>query len=212
MLWINKRNKDKCSITIPGNSYQCEVCKETYYRDESICKECISNCLTCYNNYECTKCNDEYFLLSDLSEYISYDKLENCEDKTMNGCNKCNEGYYVYNQYCSECSNKTENCISCEDQTGECNECEDEYVLSNSKCIHYSLIEHCKSEDNNKCSSCSFWYRPNSDGTYCESHVVWWVISIGVLFILIIIVIILIITYFIVKKIIEIRKKERTRE
>ena len=78
------------------------------------------------------KC-DEYFLLSDLIKCISYDELENSEDKTMNGCNKCKEGYYINNQYCLECSNKTDNCINCDGKTGSCNKCEDEYRLSFSK-------------------------------------------------------------------------------
>ena len=80
-------------MTIPGKPNQCAICKEGYYRDQSICKECISYCSTCYNNYQCTNCKDEYFLLSDLSECISYDELENCSDKTMNGCYKCKDGY-----------------------------------------------------------------------------------------------------------------------
>ena len=42
---------------------QCAICKEGYYKDELICKECISICSTCLNDYQCTECYDEYLLL-----------------------------------------------------------------------------------------------------------------------------------------------------
>ena len=59
-----------------------------------MCKECISNCSKCYDNEQCITCVDNYFLLSDSSKCISYNELNNCEYKTMNGCNKCSEKYY----------------------------------------------------------------------------------------------------------------------
>jgi len=101
---LTKNITDKCSITIAKKSNECAICKNGYYMTNLNYKKCILNCYKCYNNKQFITCVDNYFLLSDSSKCISYDELNNCEDKTMKGCNKCLEGYYINNQYCSKCS------------------------------------------------------------------------------------------------------------
>ena len=147
-----------------------------------MCAPCIPNCLTCRNGNQCIKCKENHFLSEDSTECVSYDKLIHCDGKTADGCIKCSKGYYVDNQYCSHCSNKTRNCVDCASSTGICKECERNYILNDTKCIHYSLIPYCKAEKDNKCSKCSFWHSPNGNGLECTSHVEWEIIlGIGLL-------------------------------
>ena len=65
---LTKNITDKCSITIPGKSNQCAICKNEYYMTNLKCEECISNCSKCYDNKKCITCVDNYFLLSDSSK------------------------------------------------------------------------------------------------------------------------------------------------
>jgi len=69
-------------------------------------------------------------------------------------------------------------CILYLDQTRECYECENYYILKDEKYIYYLIVPNYKSEENNKFSKCSFWYKPNSNGTYCKLHVVWLILLI----------------------------------
>jgi len=64
----------------------------------------------------------------------------------------------------NECFNCSYYCILCLDKTWKYNN----YILNNGQCIHYLDIPNCKSEENNNCSKCSFWHKPNDNGTYCK--------------------------------------------
>lgn len=205
--------KSKCKYTIPGKPNQCAVCIAGYYVDSYICHSCISNCLTCQNSRQCIKCDENFFLLDDLMECISYDELVNCEDKTIKGCSKCSKGYYVDGQYCSHCSNKTDNCINCASSTGICSDCERDYILNEDRqCIHYSLIPHCKLERDNKCSECSFWHTPNRNGLECISHVEWWMIFVIVMLILVVTLVMIGVFIYLIYKFIGWKRFKKERE
>ncbi|KAL7717799.1 Protein kinase domain containing protein [Entamoeba marina] len=171
-----------CYHSIPGSSGGCAVCKPGYYRLKTTCFECIDNCTTCHNDYECTICNDNYFVVTGLTECISYDELTNCDNKTASGCSECSDGYYLNGQYCYSCESKTSDCESCNKRNGECLTCSNNYVLADSECIHYQSIDYCEEAKDSKCTSCSFWHTPTHNGDGCETKAVWWVIVLVVLF------------------------------
>ncbi len=56
--------------------------------------------------------------------------LIGCKDKTINGCKKCEEGYYLIENECNKCSN---NCTLYKDETGECYKCENNFILRDKK-------------------------------------------------------------------------------
>ena len=162
------------SITGDG----CIKCKDGYYRDGFSCSKCLKECGTCNNKDNCLTCNSTNFMRINENKCYSQNELIGCknESKTIYGCNECSDGYYLKED--NECNNCSEHCILCLDKTGDCNKCENDYILNDKQCIHYSKIPNCKSEENNKCSKCSFWYKPNSNGTYCKLHVVWLILLI----------------------------------
>ncbi|KAL7714041.1 Protein serine/threonine kinase [Entamoeba marina] len=201
-----------CKTAIPGSSGGCAICNEGYYREQTTCSKCISNCTKCNNGESCLICESNYFLLNDASECISYDELTDCETPTQSGCTKCNDGYYLNNQYCTSCDSKTENCSLCENVGGECTTCQNEYVLVDSKCINYQLIDSCTEVSNSKCISCSFWHTPNSDQTGCDTQIVWWVIVLIVLFILTVIIVIIAIIFYVTILYLNYRKIEKQRK
>ncbi|KAL7719714.1 Protein serine/threonine kinase [Entamoeba marina] len=202
-----------CKTAIPGSSGGCAICNDGYYRNQTFCESCISNCTKCNNGESCLYCDSDFFLLNDASECISYDDLINCDTPSPSGCTKCSNGYYLNNQYCTSCDTKTENCNTCENDDGECLGCNTDYVLVDKQCIHIDLISSCTEVKDSKCVSCSFWHTPNSIETGCDTQVVWWLIVLMVVIILIVIfVTIAIITYLTImyldhKKLEEHRKK-----
>ncbi|KAL7718095.1 Protein serine/threonine kinase [Entamoeba marina] len=201
-----------CKTVIPGSSGGCAICNAGYYREQTTCLSCISNCTKCNNGESCLICESDYFLLNDASECISYDDLTNCETKTQSGCTKCiNSSYYLNNQYCTSCDYKTENCKTC-NNNGECLTCQNGHILINYECINYQLIDNCKESSNSKCTSCSFWHTLNSDQTGCDTQVVWWVIVLIILFILIILIGICVLIWYVINKYLDHRKIEKQRK
>ena len=155
---LNKQ-MESCKHTIPGNPDKCAICKNRYYRDQTYCKKCINNCSICFEENTCIKCEDEYFLLTNTTQCISYNKLINCKTKTHSGCIECENKYYINKQYCSLCSETIKHCSTCSNGN-QCNECENEYVRNGEyKYIYYKEIKHCKKSNSSKCSKCSFLHQ-----------------------------------------------------
>ncbi|KAL7717778.1 Protein serine/threonine kinase [Entamoeba marina] len=201
-----------CKTAIPGSSGGCAICNDGYYRNQTSCLSCISNCNKCNNGESCISCESNYFLLNDASECISYDDLTNCETKTQSGCTKCiNDGYYLNNQYCISCSDTTENCNTC-NNNGECLTCQNGHILINYECINYQLIDNCKESNDSKCTSCSFWHTLNEDQTGCDTQVVWWVIVLIGLVILIIMIGICVLILYVTKLLLDWRKQQKQRQ
>ena len=208
---LNEQIKSRCKYTLPFNEESCAICKDGYYRNNTICDLCINKCNKCYNNYQCVICNQNYFKNDNLT-CISYNELTHCTIKTQQGCNKCEEGFFLNNKYCYKCSNNLNKCSKCNNQD-QCNLCYNDYVLNKEgKCIYYKNIKHCTKEENSTCSKCSFWYEVNQNGYECDKHAVWWVILLIILIILTIIIIIIIIIIKIINSILNYRKVQKQRK
>ncbi|ELP91000.1 protein serine/threonine kinase, putative [Entamoeba invadens IP1] len=200
-----------CIKQITGMT-KCAICNTSYFRsNEGTCESCINNCTDCNQMNKCLKCQDNYFLSFDSTKCNSYDLLTNCISKSPSGCTTCSTGYFVKNQYCSLCSENTENCTSC-DSNGICNSCDDNFVLTSSRCTSINFIKQCISVQNSKCVKCSFWHVPNSTQTACVKEVVWWLILIIVIVFLIILITILMITGISLKCVLERRRIKKIQE
>ncbi|ELP91717.1 protein serine/threonine kinase, putative [Entamoeba invadens IP1] len=200
-----------CKRLIRGGS-SCALCDLKYFRNsKGMCEKCIESCADCNQNSTCLNCDKDNYLLTDSTKCISYDELVNCTSKSQSGCLLCNTGFYIDNQKCLPCNTKTDNCTECV-QYGVCVLCEDTFILKNEKCIPINKVSKCLEITNSKCSKCSFWHVPESSGTSCNVHVVWWVIFISVLFVVIIILTLVILTIIIILKILEHKRHEKERK
>ncbi|ELP94835.1 protein kinase domain containing protein, partial [Entamoeba invadens IP1] len=209
----SKEITKNCKNAIPGTSSSgCAVCMDGYYRDNVICKPCISNCEFCNTHSTCLKCASEYFLLTNSTKCIPYSENANCKKVLQYGCDRCNDGFFVDKQFCTSCDSITPFCVNCNTHSGQCTSCVSSYILSGQSCVLFSTIEHCKKEHNSKCSKCSFWYIPSEDGDHCDTHAVWWFILIWVLFVIIVVIIITLIICFSVKYIMQYMKLEEQRK
>lgn len=188
--------KNKCSKTIPGNSNKCAICKDGYYKSNDNCYNCPINCTMC-NSIECTNCIDDNFLNENLT-CSSYDLLTNCLVKTINGCTKCESGYYL-SRYCYEC---TPNCNNCD--VNNCYNCSKDYILIENECIHYSQLDHCKKALNGKCIKCSFFYKDE----YCSFYIPWYIILLFIIVVIVLIIGLFSITIVIANKIIESKRTD----
>ncbi|ELP92957.1 protein serine/threonine kinase, putative [Entamoeba invadens IP1] len=155
----------KCELTLPTGG-GCAICKDHYYKQKTDCIACDESCGTCVDGLSCLSCRNEYFKLSGSENKlcVSYDNLTNCVTKTPIGCVKCENGYYLDNYICKNCS---ENCISC-DNYQNCKNCvEKNYVLVDSQCVSYKSVEFCLSANNSKCTECEGFHKPSDAGDYC---------------------------------------------
>ena len=203
----NKELQEVCN-KVTNDGQGCVICKDGYYREGLICKECLSECGKCNNPNNCLTCNEEHFMTIN-GECKLKNLTEGCvgEISSSNGCSLCETSYYLQNKECHQCPSECSTCTS----ESECTSCIDEYVLVNDKCKHYKDIKNCKKSKDNKCSSCTFWHKPSKDGTTCNSHSEWRFIVFIVIFIVVIIIATIILLYFIIKKLIE-RKQEKKLE
>ena len=79
---------------------RCIKCKDRYYRNGFTCNKCNEECITCNNGNNCLTCNSTNFMrISDNKCYLQ-DELEGFNNKTNEGCNKCNESYYLKDNEC----------------------------------------------------------------------------------------------------------------
>ena len=182
----NKELEKVCNkVTNDGTG--CVICKDGYYREGLICKECLSECSKCNNPNNCLACNEEHFMTIN-GECKLKNETQGCvgEISSSSGCSSCDTSYYLKERECYQCPNECSTCTK-----DECTTCEDDYVLLSDKCIHYKNITNCKSAKDSKCNKCTFWHKPNEEGTECRSHAEWWIILIGVVLVITIIIIII---------------------
>ncbi|EDR25091.1 protein serine/threonine kinase, putative [Entamoeba dispar SAW760] len=200
-----------CRLLIVGGD-KCAVCNSHYYRtNNGLCQKCLEHCNLCYESDKCNSCDGNYFLLENTTGCISFDELTHCKIKTSRGCESCEEGYYVSNQYCSSCNSTTEYCQYCS-KNGVCNSCTNEYVLIDDKCINKAMVDHCIEVSNSQCTKCSFWHRPDINKTACNSHIEVWLIIFCVIILLIIIIVIIVLLIYIIKRVLGYRKEEELRK
>ncbi|ELP93256.1 protein serine/threonine kinase, putative [Entamoeba invadens IP1] len=180
-----------------SNGY-CVHCISGYFLESDSCQMCLSSCGICSNKYYCITCKEGYFL-SIYGECLNNSQVGDCavNVSTSYGCIKCNPGNYLHDKQCFNCPF---GCDSCDAM--QCFSCYDEYVFINKRCIARVFISKCLSANNGTCVSCSFWYVPSTDGTFCKNAPVWWVIFLVVVWCFIVMVVAILILIFILYKII----------
>lgn len=125
------------------------------------------------------------------------------------GCTECLSGYYAKDRRCLSCSSKSDQCAVCDREA--CTGCVSDHVLKGEDCLPFSNITHCTAASNSRCTKCSFWHAPTSDGTACETHAVWWVILLGVLFCVIVFVLVVVVCIVVTQAILRKRRREEQR-
>ncbi|ELP84585.1 protein serine/threonine kinase, putative [Entamoeba invadens IP1] len=188
----NSELQGKCkTFSLTGNG--CYECEDGYYRSDLDCKNCSESCSTCNNAERCLTCSSAYYMSSD-NECLMMSSLIGCGvEVTQSGCSKCALGFYTYkNNQCKSCNSCCTECYS----ALECTKCLDGFILVDSTCNSLSNVQKCLQIGDSKCSKCSFWYSPSSEGTYCLKKAEWWVITLIVIVVLFFIVIICILLYY----------------
>ncbi|ELP90081.1 hypothetical protein EIN_404950 [Entamoeba invadens IP1] len=187
---------NKCNIlTLSGTG--CVSCKEGYYRVGLDCFNCQPKCGTCLNDHSCLTCGQEYFNTNEGDCLLQSGLVGCATNVTTFGCSMCSDGYYTVNEnQCAKCNNSCTKCIN----EAKCLSCEEGLVLVNFNCVAYNTIENCVKSKNSKCSKCTFWKSPNTDGTLCVKKVVWWVIFIVILLVLMLMVGTIVLVWFLVKR------------
>ncbi|ELP86806.1 protein serine/threonine kinase, putative [Entamoeba invadens IP1] len=184
-----------CTQFIPSGG--CVKCNDGYYRSGLSCEKCDVKCGTCNNRESCLTCNLTNYRTSN-NECKPQSDIVGCQlETTQNGCSKCSDGCFTVNT--NECEKCNATCATCVQTKYACTSCDTNEVLVDSQCVDISFITNCKEVGYSKCTKCSFWHTPSANGTYCNSHVVWWVILIGVLLIIVIFIVTTLVIVLIVK-------------
>ncbi|ELP83647.1 protein serine/threonine kinase, putative, partial [Entamoeba invadens IP1] len=202
----NEELNHKCD-QIASVTSGCIVCKDGYFKTGMNCFECAEKCSTCNNENSCLTCNTIYYKTNN-GDCLPKSNIIGCGvEVTQSGCSKCGDGYFQVNT--NECQKCDSSCLTCNLYSTKCTLCDSSLVLlSNGSCVGLFNIAECNQIKNSKCVKCSFWNIPNDDGTLCESHVVWWVILLGVIFVIIVLIIITILIVFITKIVLD-RKHQK---
>lgn len=156
-----------------SNVLGCSVCQPEYYINDTVCSSCsqaIDFCLACQNSYQCTLCNQGYFLSSVLTCVSCSEVMPGCTNCTSGSlCAQCTSGYYLINNYCTLCSMTVNNCYQCQYTNAvlSCSSCTTGYFLAKdytcSACnTTLSLCTACK--NSYWCVACIAGYTPNGNG------------------------------------------------
>ena len=126
-------------------------------------------------------CNEEHFMTVE-GECKAKSATTGCEGEISSavGCVACVDGFYLHDRECARCDAAFENCVTCTET--RCERCGEEFVFRDGHCVPYRAIDNCVEAADSSCSRCTFWHRPSPDGSACESHAVWWVVLLCVLF------------------------------
>ena len=184
----------------------CEKCDVSYFLNivDGFCHSCtgfVSNCLNC-DQSECKSCSDGYYLNSpyfcapcnfqttERAECLSVKLPKSCIDHcvncdTNNKCLNCENGFYLNNDKCEDCSQTVSNCFSCTKWGGifTCNSCNkgyyfplsygySTYSLDTSKCFSCNKkgCDQCDSYDPNRCNICSPGYYKVTGNNYYYNY------------------------------------------
>ena len=151
-LLISSLFKDANSLKCGEN--EIENCKKCGEEEESdICAICQDDYFPLLENLICLSCKDPINGQPGCKGKCETINSNSYSNNGLNICQECEEGYYLSNGQCIEC---TQGCASCkfdgEDNNLKCLKCinEKEYRLSNN-----FNCESCKSSLNN-CNECHF--------------------------------------------------------
>ena len=207
----NEVLNNRCDTMIPGGG--CAICKDGYYRIGSSCQYCDKSCETCSSLTMCSLCTKDYFRdeisLQQSQLCIPFSNLTNCLKKTQEGCESCENGYWLDTTRCKKCHT---NCTSCSSQT-VCSACSKGFVFLDkykTQCVNYTDIPHCTSiGQESTCGSCQEGYQLTEDKFGCEEIQLNYIVIIGVpasvvFVICIILIILIVILSFVIKS-----KKQR---
>ncbi|ELP88654.1 protein kinase domain containing protein, partial [Entamoeba invadens IP1] len=195
----NDELNDTCARKVP-NGNGCLVCKVGYYKKGADCVLCDVKCGECVTENSCIKCNATNYKTSN-GDCLPRSSISTCAvEVTESGCSMCKDGYYTVNG--NECQKCVEGCAKCSEST-RCTSCDDTYVLKSTSCVSYNTITKCTKTKDSKCSSCTFWYSPSDDGTFCSKTAVWWVILLIIVIVISILVLITALVLFVMVKVIK---------
>ncbi|ELP89835.1 protein serine/threonine kinase, putative [Entamoeba invadens IP1] len=198
----NDELNDTCARKVP-NGNGCLECKVGYYKKGADCAHCNVKCGECLTENSCIKCNATTYKTSN-GDCLPRSSISTCAvEVTESGCSMCKNGYYTVNG--NECQKCVERCAKCSEQY-RCTSCDDTYVLKSTMCVSYNTITKCTKTKDSKCSSCTFWYSPSDDGTFCSKTAVWWVILLIVVVIIAILVLIIVLVSFVMVKVIKYKR------
>ncbi|ELP91924.1 protein serine/threonine kinase, putative [Entamoeba invadens IP1] len=156
-----------CSVS----SYKCTDCYDGYFTTSTInncepCKtiHCYGTSATCSKDGKCSQCEDGY-LLDTTQTCLPCSTITGCLkcSPTQKECYICEDGKYLDNKLCYNCS--TKGCNTCS-ATGGCYDCLEGNYLSGELCLSCVLKPECAtcSRTSDKCDVCKQGYFPYLSG------------------------------------------------
>ena len=133
-----------CEECLSSEYGTCTKCRDDFKLIDGTCPCSFSSCALCTTGLAglniCEQCKEGYY----SSNKNCYCEVNNCEQCAVDGCKKCNSGYY-YNETTKECLKETEdnklqcfdpNCDGCfSDEKGACQSCKEGYYEKKGECI-----------------------------------------------------------------------------
>ena len=129
--------EENCKIISSTSPYECLECKENYNLINGDCPCYDRNCDSCLSSYPggCLSCKSPFTFNPKTNSCIC--NIDNCLFCSEQGCDQCEFGYYLYNNFCFKnfqiCYDK--NCRICSNTlNGSCKVCYDGYNLEYGTC------------------------------------------------------------------------------
>ena len=166
----------KCQQT---DANKCDTCLSQTYLNvtDSQCHNCSQNCFNCSEtSTKCTSCHDNYKLnlTTNTCELKScfVSNCQECAEKNSTHCVKCEQGFFLNNAACHQCS---PNCLECSENSNKCTKCSANYTLnpSTNQCevsnCQVSNCATCNKTNATLCASCKSEFFLNSTTGKCDS-------------------------------------------
>ncbi|EAR86017.1 leishmanolysin family protein (macronuclear) [Tetrahymena thermophila SB210] len=161
--YSNKCTSCKNGFILFRNACYEQKCSEGFFLNNfGRCVRCDDSCLKCDTFKDnCTECANGFTYEASSQKCIKILNNNQChptcqecsQPNNSSACTSCNDGYFIFNGMCIQCSSQ---CLTCKRKSNFCTQCKQGFRLDSifGRCIQDCQQRYYFNQTNNQCQPC----------------------------------------------------------